>query len=1071
MITFPTSSAAAGGGAAVDGSNITTPSSWRSKLDVPSQADINSRLIGLIGGVVFDNTTTTQRAYASLLDFNVGTSDFSITAKLDIPATAPTGNATIWSLSSSSSTYSAFGLYLRIDTTGSLQLFLNGTATDSYRRYAWSSFVATYGGKTVQIAVTRTSGVIAIYVDSTDITASFSETTNAGAGTLPASWSESIASAWIHKGGLGAAGAPYAGKIGRITVWNHALTSSQVLAMRDTGVPAESEWVYAHGANAVVSAERNSVFSKAATDWVATGGGTSISSAGAVVLGAAAGNVSLSGLSGYIAQLIPGTLYRLSFDVSGGTFGANSVTAYWGTVISDTSVSIGTFNANGSYCFEFTPTFGTGLLTLLAITGASNFSLSNVRISRVLGQNGTSETAGVGGGSNAVNNIAMYWTSVYGAAGPSDISRDTTTKYSGTASIKFNRVSGSDDMSHSLATTSPTLLQIGRKYTVEFWAKGNAGGELIQLIDAATGTAYRTGISLTTSWVKYSTTFIAVGTRVGIRQNSAAAGVWWVDDIAIIEPGALVDFSPSGLDNMTPMWRNGNHLFPDSTIIGLAQDISGRWNGILATDGKPWAAHGQLGRLSRESGAQANGGVVFPGNTNQRLLISNGPAIGTNAIWARCQCVIPAANPGSARGLWCISGSATPGAAANAFAAYITTAGALEVVLYGATGSDSRVLTVYDVVWRFGGRVVDVFVSRATTGAMIVWINGERQFGFESVTGSPPAFTASISSTYIAWACSSTTNVWVGELNRVQIGRGVLTDAYVRQIMNAGVGTGAGASSGTPISRAGIMASQDGLVIENDLTQGWGTTYPDVAAVYSQGIAASNYIAVSNLGDETHKAPSRSRALSYQDADRRFSGGCANGAASVTSYGDTLTVQGTPSSSAADANQPQCINCVTAASAGSLAGYYSSAIHYVARNPRMAALIRLVELTNVSVWVGFHNASAGAVTTDTLSPANSVAAFRFSPTRAGDTSWMAVTGDGAAQTSNPTLVVPTTNVVLLEIEIISGQRVNFYIDGRMVKSNTTNLPSPTASLRWHEVIEARDAVAHNIKFINEDTNS
>lgn len=1066
-IAFPPGAASGGGGANVDGSNVTTPSTWRAKLDIPSQSDVNNRLIGILGGVVFDNVTANQRAYASLLDWNVGTSDFSVTTRLELPAAVTTSNAPIWCLSNSYTTAAPFSMTCRLEAgTNALQLAISGTTQDSYRRLYWNSFLSTYAGLTVQLTVTRISGVITIYVDGTDITSNFSEFTNAGSGVMPAGWSETVMSPWLLIGGIAASSPGYAGKISRVTVWNYGLSATQVLQMRNQGVWQDAQWTYVSGANNILCAERNATFAKAATDWVPTGGGTSISAAGAVVLGAAGGSVSLSGLSGYLSQLVPGALYSISFDVASGTFGANSVSAYFGTAVADTSVSLGSFNANGSYTFEFTPTFGLGVLNLIAVTGGSNFTLSNVRITRVLLTNGSFETSGGGSGTWGGTSAAA-WTAT--PSGTTAITRDTSIKRSSAASVKIV-TDGSNSNGYIAQTTG---LIVGRKYRISFWARGGATAATEKVSYRIGDAATLVETTLSTTWQRIvSPEIVYTGTfSIGRGSTGSNGQTIYIDDVEMVEIGAVSDFSPSGLDNMTPMWRNGNPQFPDAAIIGLTQDATGRWNGIISTEGKPWGAHGNLGRIARESGAQSNGGVVLPGNANQRLTISNGQAIGTNAFWVRQQFVMPASNPGSTRGLFCFSASATPGSAANAFLAYITTAGALEVAIYGATGSDSRILTVYDAVLRYGGRVVDVFVTRATTGAVAIWINGERQFGVESTNGTTPTFAATISSTYIFWGASSTSAVFTGELNRVQLGRGVLTDALVRQVMNAGVGTGSGASAGTPISRGGIMASADGLVIENDLTQGWGTTYPDVAALTSTGPASSQHQAISYLGDETHKIPSVGRRLNFQDADRRFSGGCASGAATVTSYGDTFTVQGTPSSSAADANQPQCVNCASAASVGSLTGYYSSAIHYVGRNPRMATLLRLVELTNVVVYCGLHSGAANGLNNTDTPNTLSAALFRFSPTRAGDTTWKCITDDGTAQTTNDSLVVPTTNVLLLEIEIISGQRVNFYIDGRLVKSNVTNLPAASAMLRWQMVEEARDAAAHNIKFINADINS
>jgi hypothetical protein len=89
---------------------------------------------------------------------------------------------------------------------------------------------------------------------------------------------------------------------------------------------------------------------------------------------------------------------------------------------------------------------------------------------------------------------------------------------------------------------------------------------------------------------------------------------------------------------------------------------------------------------------------------------------------------------------------------------------------------------------------------------------------------------------------------FTGEYYRFQLGRGALTDAMVRQVYNAGIGTGTGgAGTTTPISRGGVMASTDGVVIDLDLAVGGGRQYPDKSG--------NGYHAFSNLGDETHKLP------------------------------------------------------------------------------------------------------------------------------------------------------------------------------------------------------------------------
>ena len=480
------------------------------------------------------------------------------------------------------------------------------------------------------------------------------------------------------------------------------------------------------------------------------------------------------------------------------------------------------------------------------------------------------------------------------------------------------------------------------------------------------------------------------------------------------------------------------------------------WRGNLSVYSKSEA----ISKLAEN----VSGGLYMPSTVGQRITCSAPPSIAANSIWARIKFACPISNPSSTQGgLFSITSSASGAGAANALVCYLDTNGYLYLFIFGAGGTgDARFLYV-PFVATYGGQIIDLVVCRdAATPTALVWINGVPLTCSESTSGTPPTWAGSITSTYIHVACVGS-RAWLGDIYEFQMGQGVLNNTTAAQLVYAGCGTGSGAATGTPISRGGAIGSSDGLLIDVGLDDATSYTYYDQSG--------NGYVFASATCSEIQKNQNRLNSLNYSSADRRFSGGCANGAASVTSYGDTLTVQGTPSSSAADANQPQCVNCASAASAGSLAGYYSSAIHYVGRNPRLAMLVRLVELTNVAVWCGFQSGNATGLNNTDTPTTLSTALFRFSPTRAGDTTWKCVTDDGAAQTTNDSLVAPTTNVVLLEIEIISGQRVNFYIDGKLVKSNTTNLPAASASLRCQMIVEARDAAAHNIKFINYDTNS
>lgn len=1043
----PVWGAAGGGSLATDGSNLTSPATWLSKLGVIDQFDDMARIVDLKGGLMFDGITSGQRMSAYLGDINIGRNDFTIQTILRLPSSNPSISASIFAISTATNTTAAYSLYSYIATDGKLYVVLYGLSTSSANTWRWISNVSFVGlapGKLCFLTVTRSSGTGAIYLNGVDITSQGTWSTGGGGSYAPDNFGESIGGGWLHIGGATAISS-YPEQIVSVALFNYAMSAAEVLQLGNYGIAAQHKWVNYPGYASIHSAERNAMFAKSGTEWVATGGGSSISSVGAVVLAAAGHNISLSGVSGYIGQLNPNVQYNVAFNVSSGTYGGNTVTAYWGTSVGGTNQNIGTFGADGYISFLFTPAFGRGVLSLVA-SGACNFTITNVKITRAFLPNGNFETAGTGGGSGVANNIAMYWLSVY--SGTSVLSLDNTVYFSSGNSIKFNRTTGADDVAHYLASTSPNLLIPGRKYRLVFYAKGNAGGELIAVIDAATASAYQSGISLTTSWVRYTVDFTAKGVRFGIRQNFTGTGIWWIDELEIIELGAVAEFDPNGLDETTGMWANNNPNGGDGILYGCYQRPNGTYNNVIG---------GVANRLKRMAIAQPfvdTPGLSFPGNANQRVTCSNMWSMGTNDVWFQMQFLCPASNPSGSVGLYRFTSSSTNAAAAGTADLYISNAGHLFFTVYGATTSDYRNLQLYDFVTQYAGQRVDVIVNRTSSGARI-WVNGVPKFGVENTAGTIPAWQYSLSTTYCHFAATGT-QYWIGDIYTFKIGRGSLTDMHAWTLSRNGMAS----ASGTPISYW-VLGATAGIIAQPNLTLGYGYTYPDMAG--------NGYVFTSNLLDERHKTPNRINALHYELPDRRSTLCAPNGGTGVSAFGDTYSVQGTGSSSAADANQPQCTNVASAATSGSFAGHYGSAIHYVSRNPRALFDLRLVDLTNARVWVGFHSTAVANANTDTMA-AYSAAIFRFS-TVAGDTTWKCITANASTQTIGESSFTVNTTRILLEIEIISGSKVNFYINGALVCTNTLTLPSSSALLRPHYVICTQENVAKNIKIINISTNS
>lgn len=105
------------------------------------------------------------------------------------------------------------------------------------------------------------------------------------------------------------------------------------------------------------------------------------------------------------------------------------------------------------------------------------------------------------------------------------------------------------------------------------------------------------------------------------------------------------------------------------------------------------------------------------------------------------------------------------------------------------------------------------------------------------------------------------------------------------------------------------------------------------------------------------------------------------------------------------------------------------------------------DITNTRIWAGFSNASPAGHIDDT--PDTNTIAFRYS-TAEGDTNWMCCTiaGTGASGTYEDSGIAFVADTeYILEIVTNPGT-VDFKINGVVVKTITTTLPSATQGLGW-----------------------
>lgn len=176
------------------------------------------------------------------------------------------------------------------------------------------------------------------------------------------------------------------------------------------------------------------------------------------------------------------------------------------------------------------------------------------------------------------------------------------------------------------------------------------------------------------------------------------------------------------------------------------------------------------------------------------------------------------------------------------------------------------------------------------------------------------------------------------------------------------------------------------------------------------------------------------------------------------------TTNGTPSS--AHDSQGQWINYMTAGNANRDGGWQSSVFTQNRRDNSPIFLMRaktgpaITDIQNSRMWFGLFSANPMASAT----PVAHLAAFRYDTGADGTAFWRCVTSDGAALTVTATTVAVAQDTVYeFMIAMTDPANIRFYINGILVATHTTNLPSLTQDLGHNEQIRTLIASSVNIK--------
>jgi hypothetical protein len=278
---------------------------WTAKSIREAQVQLNAR--GYHRGLKFDGTAST-RLTSTLTGQNVGTGDFSVWARFEVPTANPSGSQPgIICLSSSSTTIAARAFSIYFGTSGQMICVLFGATTSDQLYATISSVVANYGGQVIDVVFTRTGSTIHVYINGVDTALSASSI-----GTAP-TWDLTVTSTYLHVGIL-SSGDLWKHRIYRAAVFNLALSQSEITDILWNDIPFKFKWgsfteIASNGAFASDTAWTKD------TDWTIAGG--------VAVATAVADATRIYQTSGTTLAL--GKTYRTVFDVSGFTAGAVKV--------------------------------------------------------------------------------------------------------------------------------------------------------------------------------------------------------------------------------------------------------------------------------------------------------------------------------------------------------------------------------------------------------------------------------------------------------------------------------------------------------------------------------------------------------------------------------------------------------------------------------------------------------------------------------------------------------------------------------------------------------------------------
>jgi len=204
--------------------------------------------------------------------------------------------------------------------------------------------------------------------------------------------------------------------------------------------------------------------------------------------------------------------------------------------------------------------------------------------------------------------------------------------------------------------------------------------------------------------------------------------------------------------------------------------------------------------------------VAFDGVTSDSRVTSTltGQNVGTGdfSVWSRFR--VPASTSSQIRPMLALSSSASSPSQAESVHLFIAATGELSFRLLGATTSDLRNANVSGFLAAYTGQVVDVVVTRTGTTVKI-YINGVDTAFTETTGGTPPAWSATVTSTFCNVGLGLGGGIYNERIYRTAVFNRALASSEVSSLILLGVSPGDQWGTQNVVFNATFAGTTDGF--------------------------------------------------------------------------------------------------------------------------------------------------------------------------------------------------------------------------------------------------------------------